>query len=302
MTWTNRLTLFTTLDYVALGLLIAAWLLIGWRVESTTSKTPSTARIMSGYRREWMRQFITRQPRIFDATVLDGLRQGITFYASTCLLVLGGARSGKSRYAQARAEATGLDRCFIATAQADKQAAAEKGFEFRPHSLDVNWIDVGPAEGRLAGYLGTYATYTGGAHPNVGFDVLNWDREAAREIAFTDLFDDADAARTAITSQLKGGLLEAKRERLSGMSVDDEELLSAWVNPAFEGDAAVFRGFTIARSSDETKAGGLIYHFAPYEVGAYAEGIYEVGVPYEAFSGMLKRHYRNAFGGTPILP
>ena len=34
------------------------------------------------------------------------------------LLVLGGARSGKSRYAQARAEATGLDRCFIATAQA----------------------------------------------------------------------------------------------------------------------------------------------------------------------------------------
>lgn len=191
---------------------------------------------------------------------------------------------------------------FIATAQADKQAAAEKGFEFRPHALDVNWIDVGPAEGRLAGYLGTYATYTGGAHPNVGFDVLNWDREAAREIAFTDLFDDADAARTAITSELKGGLLEAKRERLSGMSVDDEELLSAWVNPAFEGDAAVFRGFTIARSSDETKAGGLIYHFAPYEVGAYAEGIYEVGVPYEAFSGMLKRQYRNAFGGTPILP
>lgn len=34
------------------------------------------------------------------------------------LLVLGGARSGKSRYAQARAETTGLDCCFIATAQA----------------------------------------------------------------------------------------------------------------------------------------------------------------------------------------
>lgn len=34
------------------------------------------------------------------------------------LLVLGGARSGKSRHAQARAEATGLDRLFVATAQA----------------------------------------------------------------------------------------------------------------------------------------------------------------------------------------
>jgi len=34
------------------------------------------------------------------------------------LFVLGGARSGKSRYAQARAEATGLRPIFIATAQA----------------------------------------------------------------------------------------------------------------------------------------------------------------------------------------
>jgi adenosylcobinamide kinase/adenosylcobinamide-phosphate guanylyltransferase len=36
----------------------------------------------------------------------------------TGLLVLGGARSGKSRYAQARAETTGLAPVFVATAQA----------------------------------------------------------------------------------------------------------------------------------------------------------------------------------------
>lgn len=35
----------------------------------------------------------------------------------TSLFVIGGARSGKSRYAQARAEATGLSPVFIATAQ-----------------------------------------------------------------------------------------------------------------------------------------------------------------------------------------
>ncbi|MGE4431037.1 MAG: bifunctional adenosylcobinamide kinase/adenosylcobinamide-phosphate guanylyltransferase [Sphingobium sp.] len=37
---------------------------------------------------------------------------------SNSLLVIGGARSGKSRYAQARAEASGLKPVFIATAQA----------------------------------------------------------------------------------------------------------------------------------------------------------------------------------------
>ena len=40
-------------------------------------------------------------------------------------LVLGGARSGKSAYAQARAEASGLDRVFVATAHAyDEEMAA----------------------------------------------------------------------------------------------------------------------------------------------------------------------------------
>ena len=34
------------------------------------------------------------------------------------LFVIGGARSGKSRYAQARAEAAGGDPVFIATAEA----------------------------------------------------------------------------------------------------------------------------------------------------------------------------------------
>jgi adenosylcobinamide kinase/adenosylcobinamide-phosphate guanylyltransferase len=43
----------------------------------------------------------------------------------TSLLVIGGARSGKSRYAQRRAEETGLAPIFIATAQAfDQEMAA----------------------------------------------------------------------------------------------------------------------------------------------------------------------------------
>ena len=45
---------------------------------------------------------------------------------SGTLLVLGGARSGKSRYAQARAEASGSELVFVATAQALDAEMAER--------------------------------------------------------------------------------------------------------------------------------------------------------------------------------
>ena len=37
-----------------------------------------------------MRAFVTRQPRIFDATVLDSLRQSTAFFASATMIALGG--------------------------------------------------------------------------------------------------------------------------------------------------------------------------------------------------------------------
>lgn len=45
---------------------------------------------MSENRRVWMRVFITREPRIYDAQIVSGLRQGTSFFASTCILAIGG--------------------------------------------------------------------------------------------------------------------------------------------------------------------------------------------------------------------
>lgn len=191
---------------------------------------------------------------------------------------------------------------FIETAEADREAAREKGFEFQPHSLDVKWAEVGPKEGRLTGYLGIYSTYTGGAHPNVSFDVLNWDREAEAFLSVPDLFTDPEQAKTIIMEALKERLLAAKNERLNGTEEERKEMLETWVEPAFQDNRSAFRNVTIARSSDPLLAGGLVYHFAPYEVGAYAEGIYEIGVPYTVFEDELKSGYADAFGATPILP
>lgn len=77
-------------DLVALALLVGCWLWIGWRTEHPPAQRPSVGRLMEGYRREWMRQMVTRQPRIFDGAMMDGLRQSTTFFASTALIAIGG--------------------------------------------------------------------------------------------------------------------------------------------------------------------------------------------------------------------
>lgn len=81
---------FGTLDLLALALLLAAWLWIGWRTEHPPAARPSVGVLMERYRREWMRQMVTRQPRIFDGAIMDGLRQSTTFFASTALIAIGG--------------------------------------------------------------------------------------------------------------------------------------------------------------------------------------------------------------------
>ena len=86
----NQLRYFTLLDGIAVGLLLLSWIILGHIIESPPKSRISTSVIMADYRRKWMVQMITRQPRIFDAAVLDTLRQGTAFFASACLIAIGG--------------------------------------------------------------------------------------------------------------------------------------------------------------------------------------------------------------------
>ncbi|MBS0563541.1 MAG: DUF599 domain-containing protein [Proteobacteria bacterium] len=77
-------------DLAALAFLVIAWWAIGHFTEHPPRGRPSTSVLMKDYRRDWMRQFVTRQPRIFDASIMDSLRQGTSFYASACMIAIGG--------------------------------------------------------------------------------------------------------------------------------------------------------------------------------------------------------------------
>lgn len=115
MNWMDRLALFSLLDFAAVALVFGLWLYLGWRVEHSSSAKPSVSAIMAGYRREWMRQMITREPRIFDAQTVGTLRQGTSFFASTCVIAIGGTLAllgNADRVAGVAAELT-MDRAPI---------------------------------------------------------------------------------------------------------------------------------------------------------------------------------------------
>jgi uncharacterized membrane protein len=77
-------------DLAAVAFLVAVSIIVGFVIEHPPARHPSVSTLMADYRREWMRQMVTRQPRIFDANIIDSLRQGTAFFASACMIAIGG--------------------------------------------------------------------------------------------------------------------------------------------------------------------------------------------------------------------
>lgn len=77
-------------DAAAICVLALAFWLIGWIVEHPPERRPSMSYLMADYRREWMKQFVVRQQRIFDGTVITSLRQATSFFISGTMIAMGG--------------------------------------------------------------------------------------------------------------------------------------------------------------------------------------------------------------------
>lgn len=86
----DLITSFQPADALALALLLACWLGLGLWIEAPGIAKPSVSVLMAAYRREWMRQFVTRQPRMYDASIMANLRQSTSFLASATMIALGG--------------------------------------------------------------------------------------------------------------------------------------------------------------------------------------------------------------------
>ncbi|QQA43458.1 DUF599 domain-containing protein [Pelagovum pacificum] len=90
MSWGEVLSLLSVWDLGALAFLFVSAMLIGWHIEHPPKRRVSVTKLMAQYRRDWLVAFAARDVRIFDSQILATLRQGTSFFASTCILAIGG--------------------------------------------------------------------------------------------------------------------------------------------------------------------------------------------------------------------
>lgn len=90
MNMLDLIILLQPLDWAASIYIVSMWLILSYVIEHPPKSRPSVTVLMSQRRRDWMHVFVHRDPRIFDSQILASLRQGTSFFASTCIFAIGG--------------------------------------------------------------------------------------------------------------------------------------------------------------------------------------------------------------------
>jgi uncharacterized membrane protein len=77
-------------DLASLIWFIAIWVGYTWYADRGSWRKHSLRAVMHAHREEWMRQMVLRDNRVADVNILRNLLQGVSFFASTTLLILAG--------------------------------------------------------------------------------------------------------------------------------------------------------------------------------------------------------------------
>jgi len=80
----------TLLDYLALAWFCAGSIGYIVLVDHTALRKRTVSALMGEYRQRWMHTMLARENRIVDSTIQGNLQNGVAFFASTAILLIGG--------------------------------------------------------------------------------------------------------------------------------------------------------------------------------------------------------------------
>ncbi|MGB3723485.1 MAG: hypothetical protein WA979_11805 [Pacificimonas sp.] len=168
------------------------------------------------------------------------------------------------------------------TAREEAQFRAENGARPVAISMDESWA-LSWENAALLNLTVAQNSYRGGAHPNLVYKSILWDKTAARAIALPDLFSDWPNIEAGLSAQYCEAL-DAERAKRRGADVDSDGPFGK-CPPLTEQPVALmgnaYDGFY-----------GIEVLLGPYVAGAYAEGSYRIELPFdEAMRAAMKADY-----------
>ncbi|PID60011.1 MAG: hypothetical protein CSB44_11915 [Gammaproteobacteria bacterium] len=85
---------FDVVDYIALVVFFGAWITHDFIVQRHPWRERTLSGHMIAYRRQWIENMIRRDPKMLDVLVQSTLQQGVLFFASTSILLIGALMAG----------------------------------------------------------------------------------------------------------------------------------------------------------------------------------------------------------------
>jgi len=92
---------FEPIDLIALGVFFAAWAAHAIAVSRSPLSRRTLSHAMHAYRTRWMENAVRREAKMVDALIQNSLQQGVLFFASTSILVIGALLAGLGAAEQA---------------------------------------------------------------------------------------------------------------------------------------------------------------------------------------------------------
>lgn len=99
---------FTHIDIIALLFFFACWIGHYWILNHSPLKTKTITHHMNRERQKWIMNMTGRDPKVMDALIQNGLQQGVLFFASTSILIVGALLAGLGATDKAIDVLTGL--------------------------------------------------------------------------------------------------------------------------------------------------------------------------------------------------
>ena len=179
---------------------------------------------------------------------------------------------------------------FIDQAHKDRADNSADGIEEPAYYHFINW-KIAAQSTRLVSLYAEEEDYEGGAHPNSSFQALLWDKSKDDLIPPARLF--SNGADMKSVDDYVCRQIEAERARRAGEPVSEAQ--SGFDCPKFADSRLILIPSTVGG-----KIGAIDALYAPYEVGPYAEGPYEVRVPQAQLKGVIAAEFADQFAGDAV--